>query len=640
MPVSNHGKNIATTKSGHIARAFPASDVCWDAPHLSIVPGDNYIDTAHLGSGKTTKTLIHDANVWTAAGKIDAAPSDPAHAGVGGGLVSGTYRKEAAPTSYSQDVKFEGNGVVRTMDSTTQNHANTSGLVDGASVSGTVDNGANYLKKKCTIDTLVGQCKHGRPLGAPPNGKGDEAFFLDVLGDDKVTLTTTRKDLTANTKADCAAHTDWVATRAGLVFTSQLRGTGDTFVVVGAVMNDPWNSIAGAYLTNSDQGNAGVSLANKAKAPKNPDQQRWDKDTEATQKALAQYGGGGWQSMPAQSGKGNFQSQDAPTGPGVVQPIADKKWAEYNKKLDDAVNKRAASAAIQDIGKAIAFWMIDREPPVVNVTALACGGAKHVMVRVFPQYPVDFDLFSEALNAKFKLIRDISKVVEYISGKFGFSFELKFLENPNFKLTVQYKELTEDKNTFSKSQVRKAWKLTFAFDPFFQVGCKFTAPLLPLMANIASPAVAEVVKVILDKAGIQINFFAEVKLKLIPSISAVYDEYDEGSVTGPMCKLDIVFSIGAEAKISDWGAAEIRGYLDGVLQLEKWVKAPKPALVQADLTGYIQIGISGFVKASKWGFEVVNLSFDWHPNQLRFPPKDANGGGGTYKITTFQLTVR
>ena len=193
--------------TGHVARAYPASDICWDAPKRTTIPGDNFIPTTMLGTGKTTKTLIDGASVWTAAGLIDAAPSDPAHAGVGGGTLSTTYRKEASPFTYSKDVKFEGKGVVRTDDRTQQNHKNCFGFVDDSNVTGQVAAASDYLKKKCTFDTLKGVCKHGRELGSPPNAKPDEAFFLDVLAEDEVTLTSTRKDLDKNAPSDCKDHT-------------------------------------------------------------------------------------------------------------------------------------------------------------------------------------------------------------------------------------------------------------------------------------------------------------------------------------------------------------------------------------------------------------------------------------------------
>ena len=48
------------------------------------------------------------------------------------GVASGTHIEEAKATSYSSDVFAEGNAVVRTNDTTTQNHANTTGYVDFA----------------------------------------------------------------------------------------------------------------------------------------------------------------------------------------------------------------------------------------------------------------------------------------------------------------------------------------------------------------------------------------------------------------------------------------------------------------------------------------------------------------------------
>ncbi|MFT3764723.1 MAG: DUF2169 domain-containing protein [Minicystis sp.] len=422
MPVSNHDMMIATTKTGHIARAYPGTDRCWNAPHNTVIFGDNYIDTKYLGTGKTTKTFIDEANIWTSVGLIDAAPSDPAHAGVGGGTESMTYRKEAAPTSYSKDVKFEGNGCVRTDDKTTQNHANTTGFVDGSNVKGQVDSAADYLKKKCVVDTLVGHCEHGRDLGAPPNGKTDEAFHLDVVGVDVVTLTVTRKDLIANKPSGCADHTYWTASRAGVGqgLSSRIDHLGDTFEVKGHILADPWTG-AGALKTDEnhdDKSTAQIGADPQSpKSPKTGDEKRYAERREATQSTLREYEqttgkSSGWEKvnpLPAQTGKGNFMPQKAPTGPDVVQSVADKRTEEYNKSLDKARKQRAIATAIKDLEKAIAFWLIEREPPVVNITALACGGAKHVKLQVFPKDKISFDLFSEALNAKFQLIRDISK---------------------------------------------------------------------------------------------------------------------------------------------------------------------------------------------------------------------------------------
>ena len=627
MAVSNHDTIIATTMTGHVARAYPASDICWDAPKRTTIPGDNFIPTTMLGTGKTTKTLIDGASVWTAAGLIDAAPSDPAHAGVGGGTLSTTYRKEASPFTYSKDVKFEGKGVVRTDDRTQQNHKNCFGFVDDSNVTGQVAAASDYLKKKCTFDTLKGVCKHGRELGSPPNAKPDEAFFLDVLAEDEVTLTSTRKDLDKNAPSDCKDHTYWGATRAGQGPGSRLDHIGDEFVVKGGVMADPYTGQI-------------TEMKKPAEGPDTGDEKRYAEDKKATQAALKEYGGSATLNAPRPSGKSNLISQTAPTGPGVVQSVADARTREYNEAANKAVNARAALTAIKNVEKAIALWLIEREPPVVNVSAIACGGAKHVKLRVFPKDPFKFDLFTEALNAKLKLIRDMGKIVEFITGKFGVTFTLKFLESPTFTLEIAYKELTQDKNNYVKTQVRKAWSLVFSFNPFFEVGAKFTIPLLPLLAAVASPVVAKAAQWLLDKAGVQINAFAEIKMTLNPSINATRDEYDDGYCSGPMATLVVTFSIGLEAKIGSWGAAEVRGYLEGKLWLESWKFAPAPALVQADLKGSLQLGIKGFIKVSKWGWE-KSFDFDWRPEGGKFPGKDANNPGrDTSIITTLQLSVK
>lgn len=628
MPVSNHDMIIATNKTGHIARADPASDRCFYPGSTQIYPADNYIGTVHLGTGKTTKTLIDGANVWTSAGLIDAAPSLDPHPGTGGGVTSHTYLKEASAYTYSKDVKFEKNGVVRTDDRTQQNHKNCYGKVDDSQVKGQVDAASDFLKKKCSIDTLKGQCSHGRELGAPPNGKTDEAFFLDVIAEDEVTLTVTRKDLIANAPSGCKDHTYWGAQRAGQGPDERLDFVGDTFVVKGGVMADPYT---GKY----------SELKKPAEAPKSRAEEKQEKEKEKFLK----------QQEKKQGDKELTQTSASPPGKANFQPIDDPKNKSdktYNKKMDEAVNQRAALTAIRDIEKAIAFWLIEREPPVVNVTALACAGAKHVKLQVFPKDGFKFDLFTEALNAKFKLIKNVSSTVEYITRKFNQKYWFKFLEGPNFVLDVQYVELTQDKNGYSKTQVRKSWSLIFSFSPLFEVGCRFTESAFYVLSAIASPAVAKAVQWLLEKAGIKANFFVEVKLTLDPKLSVTWDQYDDKHFDGPQVDLTGTFAFGFEVQVGSWGSAEVKGVAELKLSLGKWRAANPPALAESDLEGYIQLGVEGFAKVSKWGFEKELGKIDWKPAALRYPTDPSISDADKWskpstlkkKIATIPLTLK
>lgn len=124
---SNQGRTIVTQATQHVA-LFTAPDMCFVPGTPPPQPFPNVVQSEMLAAGKTVRSFIAGAAVWTAAGEL-GPPSKPAHPGTAGGVKSGTYIQEAKPTSYSPDVFFEGNAVVRVFDTTTQNHANTVGFV-------------------------------------------------------------------------------------------------------------------------------------------------------------------------------------------------------------------------------------------------------------------------------------------------------------------------------------------------------------------------------------------------------------------------------------------------------------------------------------------------------------------------------
>jgi hypothetical protein len=120
--LTNQGKIIVSQKSGHVA-IETAPDVCM-VEGLP-VPFHNSVGSDKLQGG-TMCTFIGDAPVWTNAGQL-GPPSLPVHGGIG--KSSHTNGQEARATSYSRDAVFEGGRVVRSFDTTTQNHGNTFGVV-------------------------------------------------------------------------------------------------------------------------------------------------------------------------------------------------------------------------------------------------------------------------------------------------------------------------------------------------------------------------------------------------------------------------------------------------------------------------------------------------------------------------------
>jgi len=124
---SNEGRTIATKGTRHLAY-FIHPDMCLPKGKKTAVAYSNYVESTQLKAGKTETALIAEQPVWTSVGEL-GPDSEPHHAGVDKGLYSKTYCAEAKALSYSKDVNFEGNKVVRTDDLTSQNHENTVGRV-------------------------------------------------------------------------------------------------------------------------------------------------------------------------------------------------------------------------------------------------------------------------------------------------------------------------------------------------------------------------------------------------------------------------------------------------------------------------------------------------------------------------------
>jgi Domain of unknown function (DUF4150) len=124
---TNQDRTVCTKGSDHIAVA-DTPDYCRVPEDNSVQPFPNQVATTELKAGATWRTFIDQQKVWTRAGLL-GPPSDPAHAGVNGGVNSNTYRGEASAYEYSPDVYAEGDQLVRCYDRTNQNNENTRGTV-------------------------------------------------------------------------------------------------------------------------------------------------------------------------------------------------------------------------------------------------------------------------------------------------------------------------------------------------------------------------------------------------------------------------------------------------------------------------------------------------------------------------------
>lgn len=110
---------------------FTAPDVC-KTPVGAATPPIPYPVVSQVADlAQATSTVFIDGNPTAIASSTHTKCSGD-EAGTATGLLSGTTGKQTHFTSYSFDVKAEGEGVVRHMDMTTMNNRNTMGMNMGA----------------------------------------------------------------------------------------------------------------------------------------------------------------------------------------------------------------------------------------------------------------------------------------------------------------------------------------------------------------------------------------------------------------------------------------------------------------------------------------------------------------------------
>ena len=594
----NQDVAIAHNGSSHAATAGPP-DVCLLADKKTPAPFPNVATTKGHVQGGTTNTFISKQTVWTQPATI--GPSDPAHAGVGKGVASGTYRDVAKATSWSRDVKMEGKFVVRTGDSTTQNKANTTGTVVGAALVAKADAAAQLKKLMCTIVKLDGKCKHDRELGLPPGATTGEPNYLEVLGGDVVTFEATRKDLHANPEApgDCSEgiHTKWLATRAF---------SGDKEKVEKA-------------LTAKDKFEAGMPLTEiKAFGP----------GCEANEKSLevGKFKGkeksvGDFTNREDGDAK-TYKMFDAPNrGGGSDGRFSEGGGRSIEKGIPVYGQMKALTGANNDLLKAARLWRALKDPPVITVNAAACSGAKTATLKVYPFGPFKLDLFSGKIEQTVDKIRRVLDVGQKLADAFGHPIQIRFLEEPALTFSIEYKELKKDfvtskKKQLYKVQVRRAWQLEFKFGCFLAFSLKFTTPIVNFL-GVAGAVIARICKAI----GLEGNLFFKVELTLNPSANIQWDEYD---VVKADLKNEVAltFSAGLEAycKCAEF---TIYGYSQFTLTFSE-PHAAEGYLLGCQVRGAVQLGVKGAARVNVWKYE-VSKEFDWKPDWLKWPKEEGPG---------------
>lgn len=515
--VSNQKRTIATKGTKHKPRAV-APDVC-KLPNNAPAPFDNWILSDQLQNG-TIYTKIGKHPIWMCAAQIGPS-SEPHHSGVNKGVVSGTYCAEARATSWSQDVFAEGKAVVRTNDSTTQNHGNTTGIVDGRRLGEAPPDPSAFVKLRCSIAELEGESEAegdpgdkatSRKLGFPGGQKGQEPYYLEILEGKEVVFTSTRVDVTVEPeKKDpyCGRvgnkHTEWTWTRSGGSLPALAKGP-----------------FKGKKYTLSDTKTLLSVLAGS----------RADKDAK---------------------------------GPEGDQKDGTKEKFKPGKGRKGELNEGASVGG--ELSSSLAFinyWNSWNDPLIFEVTATACSGSKKAMIKAFPTPGIKLTLqFGESvvdqtyervkdpivtrIRKGMESVKSIFDVVKKVSAIAGHDFKFEMFVGASCGCEIAYIPCKKDKlglygTEYTQALVGRKWKLWFGASPLIKVFVSWPISLI----NFAAPCLGEGVASVLRKFGVKADLIFGFEFSLSITFSVGQDEYDYWTDTGDSAVIKLTPSIALE----------------------------------------------------------------------------------------------
>ena len=604
--VSNHDLAVVTKGTDHLALTQGPTDVCFDPTKTVPAPYVHFVPSTQLGAGQTTKTMIVGQPIVTKVGVIE--PPANSHAGVGGGVVSGTYNDNAKPTGASADVKAEGNLVVRSTDSTTQNSANTTGAFTPPGLDPKLGADKEKQKARCTIVKVEGVCAgpgegHARKLGFPPNAKPEgDGYYLEVLSKDTVTLTATRQNAIEKGGPVCpeGIHTTWVVDRSGGGEAARKETfTGKDVLVLDAKwfsiesLDIPVKFDAKKDVTGQQKRDIAEQVA--AENPQSAKEQKIRERMAAGDQGLTR------EKLQYAAHRENQREEK--------RDEAAKALGEQNEKRINAI--KTAARVVQDVTKVYKFWTYLNNPVTLQITELACSGSKNTTLKSYPKGEVEFDLFSDKIAENVAKIRAVASVLERITAIFGKKGKFEFLTGPELKLKVEYKELDHDGEGVVKSQCNRAWELSIGFEKFISFKADFALPLL----NFFGP-MGYVANVFLNAVGIEGDAFIELSIDINPTLSGKWDEYNKWSIGNFQVECKLTVKIGCKARWRDIAEIHANGYATFTVTF-KDPACTKEKLIEFDYEGELQLGVQAGGSASWWGFS-KSFSVDYKPPDWKY----------------------
>ncbi len=515
---SNQKRVVATKGTPHIPMTKGATDIGIDPCTGAESPFPNQVKMSLLTPG-TSNTFIAKEPIWTTPHQV-GGPSEPPKTPFVIGKTSGTHIEEAKATSYSTDVFAEGNGVVRTNDTTTQNHANTVGFVDGSAIDAKIKADEDFLKSQCTIVELTGineaevdpepglstgKNMLARKLGYPGKSEpGVPPYYLEILSSSEVKFKAVRKDVTKPSPDNPTcwqknSHTKWLAKRTGMGACDAQPEEGKDEYTLSKAMT-------------------AVSFLDDSHTPKDVGKQVLSK----SEKQLVS---------------------------------AEHREREGNEKLSvKEKQKTSIDGAASSLEAAFEYFLYWLKPTNVNVQAISCAGSRNAQIRIFPKRKVKCEIsFNDTVSANLdsngkgksaqKALASaraaINKLrgIEWMVKKFAelakrdltveFCVDMKVGIEVNFKPCAVEKEGRFGKY-YTQAHVGMPWKITMTSPTLIGISVAMEISVI----NFVAPAAGEAAASLLRRIGIKGDIVFKASLKVPLNVTIGMDEYGFFTNTG------------------------------------------------------------------------------------------------------------
>ena len=621
---SNQDLGVTTTTSDHVVRTQGATDVNWNPPVKVPVPHANEVPTTAATEHTTDRTLVGGGNVVRAGDAIGPS-SGPPHPdnGAGGGVASATHLQEARVVSGSPNVRTEGTPLGRSTDTTTNNHGNTVGQVQGANPTNTVAVSEEDKLLACSLDTTDVTCSHGRKPG--PNK------LLEITARETITLKATRKNAKTGGGPACTqpTHTRWVIrqTKRGRVTKPEEVKTGDEITLDNSWFT--WGDLDKAPPAASvkiEQG--GVENTNRLPGNLSAEANR----LQSTPQGQAEVRGYG-----QRNDMGRGEARTAMLRGYRAGQQADRAIMNGAGNVANAVVAgREIIDATKDFADFLKVWNAAEERYEVTVEAFACSGSHKYTFRSFPGKEMKFDAtdYIEKVRTAFQALQRIFAFVRTVASAAGRASagEAKLCDPFTFVAKVGWEEMTQDVDRLNKKKFHcdRGWRFEVT-GTIAKNKERFAIPVL-WFANLFFPGAGTAANKLVEALGADFTIGIGIDMELQ---AAAWADRRPGASPTVGGGFPVKFELFADIQLNAGRWVQISGKVSLKGRPVFEIRAPSIDL----FAGFIAL-LPGEAKVGFKGVARIDAYFWSSSTSIEYEPASAKVAWGEVPLRVFSLFSR